>query len=352
MAALTGLTATGAAAQRPVIVRHRLAPGARGAAAPRAIASPAQAAAIEGRRLLGLYLRLGVKQPHMGEQVTRLLQPGSPVRETRQIVKYAGPGRIRMEYAAPPDVRGETILITGGRFFHYRPAPQNRILEGVATTEQMQIRVRELLRGIRSGSVQVRAVGQELVAGHSASIVEIRSVAGGAFYLKFWIDPATGVRLRYENLDPRGGVVSESFFTNVTYAPTFAAADFQPAALPAVPHEALLPEAQPLPTVQAAQAQVGYPIREPALPQGFRLSGVWVVTGPSGRRTSILRYTDGVNTVALFETPLPNARPVSQPLRPPHMRNGVVHWTTGDLLLTLIGNLRPDAVRQAVDSVH
>ncbi len=311
----------------------------------------------EAQRVIAFYLRQGIRQQYTGEQITRLLQPGGAVRETRQSVRYAGPGRQRMEYLAPAELRGETILISGGRFFHYKPSPENRIQEGVAPAEEFQARAREIIQGVRKGTVSVRVVGQELVAGHMATIVELRSLAGGAFYLKFWIDQATGVRLRYENLDPRGRVVSETFFTSVNYDPVFAPGEFQPNTLPNVPHEALLPERAPLPNVRAAQAQVGYTIREPAVPAGFHLSGVWVERTPPKRATTILRYTDGVNTYTIFETPIPprrigQAARAAHPKRVPRLRNGVVHWLGEEMLYTLIGNLRQDTVRSIVESLQ
>src|SRR5687767_1503207 len=124
---------------------------------------------VKAREALGLYLRRGQQKPHSGEQVTRLLR--GMVRETRQIVKHAGPGRIRKEYISPPELLGETILITNARFFHYKPSPENKILEGVAAPEELVARVKAVQRGMREGRIQVKVVGEEEVAGHDATIV-------------------------------------------------------------------------------------------------------------------------------------------------------------------------------------
>src|SRR2546421_2808520 len=95
----------------------------------------------EAVRLISLYLQKGIRQPHAGEQTTHLYQ--GMISDARQTVRYAGPGRVRMEYVSPENLKGEVILITGGRFFQYKPGPRPRILEGVATQEEMQVRVRE-----------------------------------------------------------------------------------------------------------------------------------------------------------------------------------------------------------------
>ena len=293
-----------------------------------------------------MFLGKGQRQPYEGEQVTRLLR--GRVRETRQIVKHAGPGRMRMEYVYPPNVAGETILIVGGRYFHYKPAPENKILEGVAPPGELAARAKELTQRLRRGAIQARVVGQEEVASRDAAIVEIRSLRGGAFYLKFWIDTATGVRLKYNNLDPSGRVVSETYFTKIEYNPQFAAADFRPGSLPDVPHEALLPKGKPYASVSAAQPFAPYPIREPSVPEGYRLDGVWVVRGPN-RVTTILRYTDGVNSFALFESPAPGKRAVKW--RPGLMRNGAAQWADEGMAFVLIGNLKTESARTIVDSL-
>jgi len=260
---------------------------------------------------------------------------------------------MRMEYSSPADLRGETILMTGGRFFHYRPAEKD-ILEGVAAPEEFLIRIQDVMRGVRDGTIQVNALGEELVAGHAASIAEIRSVSGGRFYLKFWIDQATGVRLKYESFDPQGRMISETYFTSVNFTPVFDNRDFTPASLPNVVHSPRLPDGPPLPNVQAAQQQVAFQIREPAVPAGFRQNGIWVVTFPAGRHTVILRYSDGVNTYALFENP---ANPKSAQANAPaprniRFRNGVAHWAAGGLNYALIGNLRPENVRLIEESLR
>ncbi len=303
---------------------------------------------------MGLFLREGMSQRYSGEQVTRLYM--GRVAETRQIIKCDGPGRLRMEYISPEKLKGETILITGGHIFHFKPPPENKILEGVALPEEFQARAVGFRQGVKNGTIHVQVVGQELIAGQQCSIVEIRSVSGGHFYLRFWIDEQTGVRLKIENRDPQGRSVSETAFTKVDYTTPIPQTEFRPNSLPNVPHEARLPETPPLPNVAAAQQQIAYTIREPAVPAGFHLNGVWVVTGRIGRKTTILRYTDGVNTFALFEVPIVEKQPGPGAARPraklrAMFHNDVAHWRSGDLNFALIGHLRRETMQTIAESL-
>lgn len=313
------------------------------------------AEAQRARQIISLYLRQGVKQPHVGEQTTRLLR--GRVRESQQVVKCAGPGRLRIEYLSPPALRGEILLTNGGRLFNYRPA-ENKIWVGPAPLEEFQSRARALMQSVKERRISVQVVGTQIVAGQSAAIIEIRAVGGGAFFKRFWIDERTGVRLKNEELDPQGNVISTSYFTRIDYAPSFSPAEFHPTSLPSAPYAPLLPPTPPLPSVQAAQDQVAYTIRQPSLPAGFRFSGAWVVPGQGGRQTTILRYTDGVNVFTLFQIP---ARPrvAGARLRPggklrgdARLRNGVAHWMSGDQTFTLLGNLKPENAQQVIESLR
>jgi hypothetical protein len=104
--------------------------------------------AVRARQTLALFLREGMRQPYRGEQITRLLE--GQVRESQQIVKYAGPGKERIEYTAPPSLRGEIILISGDRLLRYEPRA-NRIYEGPAVQEEFRARIQELIQAVRAG---------------------------------------------------------------------------------------------------------------------------------------------------------------------------------------------------------
>jgi outer membrane lipoprotein-sorting protein len=301
------------------------------------------------REMMRLYLRQGQRQPYQAEQRTRLFR--ERMIESTQIVKHQGPGRTRIEYSDPPRLQGDILLVNGGRIFKY-VRRQNRILVGPVPMDEFNNRVQELLQGVMKGRITVRVVGSEQIAGQSAAIVEIRSVHGGAFFKRLWIDEKTGVRLKIEDADPLGNVISTSYFTRIDYAPTFLPRDFSPASLPNVPHEPLLPDTLPLPSVQAAQQQVPYPIHEPSLPEGFSLKGVWVVPS-AGPPVTILRYTDGVITFALFQYParLPIQAPQRKRMPPPRLIHGAARWISGDRSYFLIGNLKPESFRQIVSSL-
>jgi hypothetical protein len=300
--------------------------------------------AQRAREVMGLFLRQGHKQPYIGEQVTQVIAGGL---ESRQLVKHRGPWQDRIEFLSPARMEGEVILQNGGRFLHYKPS-QRVILEGVASPEFFLGQARELLTGIREGRIKVLVVGSQVVAEQPATIIETRTPEGG---WRLWIDDKTGVRLKSEQLNAHGAVSVTSYFTKIDYSPTFAPADFQPAALPRVRREASLPSGPPLANIQAAQRLVDYAIREPSVPAGVHLVGVWVVELPGGKVT-VLRYSDGPNNFNLFEQRArSNAANAPSPTVGSPRRN-LRHWTSGGVAFSLIGNLRPATMQQISDSLQ
>lgn len=295
------------------------------------------------REVMALFLRQGNRQPYTGEQVTQVMAGGL---ESRQIVKHRGPWQDRIEFVSPPRMNGEIILQFGGRFAHYKPS-QKVIEEGVASPEAFMGQVKNILTGIKEGRITVRLVGSQIVAEQPASIVEIRTKEGG---WRLWIDNKTGVRLKSEQLNAQGAVTMTSYFTKIDYTPDFEPGDFRPAALPKVRREASLPSGPPLPSVQAAQQQVDYTIREPALPAGFRLAGVWVVELPAAKVT-VLRYTDGPNNFTLFEQKARQKAAASAPNGSAPHRN-LRHWIADGVSFTIMGNVRPVTFGQIIDSLQ
>jgi len=181
-----------------------------------------------------------------------------------------------------------------------------------------------------------------------ATILETKGPNGGK---RIWIDERTGVRLRAEELNSQGVVTQSSYYTSIDYNLIPTANDFAPGQLPLAPHVAQFPARPPLATIADAQKVASFAIHEPRMPAEYHLTGVWIVPVPGGRQMSIQRYTDGVNTIALFEQPA-TGKKVLRNDNKPHIRAGVVHWSTTDRVFTLIGSARRESIRTIVDSMH
>lgn len=297
-------------------------------------------------RLLQLMLSQGPRARYIGEQTTRLLE--GEIAESRQIVKHAGPGRERIEFMAPPRIRGEVMLNLPGKRLHLRMRPRPRVVE-MNVPLDVQIRpIRELLLAVRKKRIVVRHIGQEQIAGRIADIIEAKPLASVP-YKRLWIDRETGVRLRYETVDTSGSVIATSYFTRIDYTPDLAMSEFSPASLTAKAPSAPAMRANAVASVADAQSKVGFRIREPLLPPPFRRTGVWLVG--SGDAVSVaITYSDGVNTLRLTQRKVDPAiaRLRQGAAREPIIRPGAAHWLSGDVLFTLSGSVRRPILEKAI----
>jgi outer membrane lipoprotein-sorting protein len=305
------------------------------------------------REIVQKFLRDGLRRRYTAEQTTILNR--ERLQESQQTLKAGGPGRMRLEYHTPQALRGEIMLVNGGRLFHYKPRLR-RIVIGPAPAEEMSLRAGELFAQIRSGRMTVRYTGDEEIAGQSAAVITI-GPRNGTVRKRMWIDKATGVRLKIEDFNPQGQPISTSFLTRIDYASAPDDRDFLPLALPPVPRVAFIPATPPLSTIAEAAAASGGTVKEPSLPSGYRLDGIWVMRGRADRKTTVIRLTDGETSMVLYQTPIPSApEPMGGPLalldREPRFMPDGAQWSDGERLYLLICMGRRDAMRQVVESLR
>lgn len=286
-----------------------------------------------------------------GEQTTTLTRNGREI-TTQQRVLRDGSRALRVDYLQPPRFAGEQIVDNGRLYRHYVPSA-NTLEVGPSRLMRLRGRVPQVMERIRRGALQVEVVGNEVVAGHTCTIVQVKpGPPDPAPWRRFWIDTATGAQLRIEQYNRTGQRVSVSSYTSVVYNPALDRQSFRAPDAPRNVRLISLDPAPPLPTIAQAQAQAGFPVRTPAaLPPGFRFQSA-SVADYRGSKLVTLRYVNGLSTLSLFETPRagkPNTPAV--PLAP-HPRRNVAQAFQAGLRLILVGNLAPDEMERVLASLH
>lgn len=306
-----------------------------------------------GLYVMQTYLSSGLKKPYTGEQVTQIYMDGT--RESTQIVKHLTLGKEKILYLKPPDLAGEILLMNKGMFFNFRSKPTPVIEEGYVPFNRVRLHIHSLLKDIRSNKIIVRIVGNEIVAGQPTTIIEIRPQEGGTSYKKFWIDERTGVRLKNENLDRNGRVLSTSYFTWINYSPTFKLREFTPASLPKATRVPVFPATPPINSLEEARIKAGYLIKVPTMKPGYKLNGIWVIPNASDYPVTIIRYTDGVNYFALFQHPFRKGKLPGRMKNPQfqklHFRPGAAIWVRNNCIYTIVGNLRHETIQEIYNSI-
>ena len=295
-------------------------------------------------------------QDYSGEQVTQTFGRNGSISQQR-IYGDTG-GRIRLDYESPAYLAGD-VMIRGPQQYRYLSQRKKTLQVSLWPTSYNEADKREF-ENIRNGKVPAAIVGNEIVAGRSATIIEERAQD---YSKKFWIDTETGIQLKIEVSGP-GGLISRTYLASTQIGPTAGVTrqmfNLQPPNNFTV--ETADPDSRRYNNLSEATPDLPFaPLVPTPPPDGFHLSGVWVSKGNPNQVGSswvLLRYSNGVEGFSLFERQNKNAvAPPRNSLRPRRFRGGMVHWREplpngGSMDATYIGHLMSDQVGLLHDSLR
>lgn len=173
------------------------------------LAAPAKRAAqpTNAMNLLRQMMRANRTATFSGVEImSRQGAPDVSMRVWQQGVKR------RVEWLAPPIRRGDVLIDDGTNVWLYH----NRDRAAVQTKSMRSTDAEQMPSGL-----QARVTGVANVAGRRARIVEVSRANRVA--RRFWVDAATGVRLRGERFAPDGSRTEAHALQSVRFAPVEAA---------------------------------------------------------------------------------------------------------------------------------
>ena len=276
-----------------------------------------------------------------GDQITTIAQNGLDI-SSEQMVQRNGARAMRLDYVRPPRLAGEQI-IDNGRFYCHLIPSRDTLELSPSRIRILRVRVPQIIDQIRTGRLIVQGAGQDIVAGHACVIVGVAARSASPVpWRRFWIDPTNGAQLRIEQYDATGQLQSASYFTQVTYTPTFDKAAFR------LPHSGSKVVTRgfgtPSLTLDQVRQQAGAAWPAPAyLPEGFHFQA-GSVSNLRNRRVVELRYVNGVNVLSVFQTPDLSGK---GPSKQEHPRSGVLFGRQAGMKVVIIGNV-PDGEMEKV----
>jgi len=266
-------------------------------------------------------------------------------------VFHQAPDRTRLEYLAVGDQPARIVVIAGDIQTTYVPSRNEVVRAPAPRTDEEALT--EILPQIAE-NYDVRFGGTDRVAGRVARIIDVQSKFPNRPRLKVWVDTETRLILRSERYGPAGALRQEAAFISVVVNPTFAAGMFQVALQPGAQVQTRRSSGTRL-TIEEIADRVGFIPQLPVyLPPGYKLVGSRVVD-VRGTPTAVFAFTDGVDTMSLFESrgeqgaPL-NARQVqvgaAQGMVAARGVANVLHWNAHGVSFTLVADLpQQDLVR-------
>jgi len=305
---------------------------------------------IDGGTVLKNMLEAEGKVAFTAHQVTTLAR--GPSLTSEQIVYRDGFKGMRMEYIEPPPLKGEIMADDGRVLAHF--IPSKKVVEmHPSRLAGLRQRTEQASPAFRRGHLGIELVGKDKIAGRTAYVIEVKpKERHPGPTRKFWVDAEKWIKLKTEDIAPDGTVVSMSYYTRIDFVDSIAEEKFrfQPPPDVRVERETI---SAPL-SIEKARRMVNFRILEPSyVPPGFKRVSAAVVPFRHGKLVN-LRYTDGVSSFSLFQTPghVLNPRFLER-LHEGPMRHGtgVYSWRHGDLNLTIVGQLPTDQMRRIAASM-
>jgi hypothetical protein len=292
----------------------------------------------------------GQEVPLRGRQEIMFPNEGDKPTTVAATVLHSADGNIRIEYQSAP-LEGVKVWENADRVYRYNPKLERlSVAMRPGTPEERAARELKLLQQNYIASHE----DEDKVAGEETWVIALRPAAGGKLWKRLWVDKDTAVILRSEDLRDQS-VLRHTTFVSVTYlAPgaTLAAAEFTP------PTELVERYGRAIPGDTSSRFEdlgvlsklVGFEVRPPRrLPQGYTFEGGYQTPCFCGKdhQAVRLRYTDGLNTISVFEAGHPEC---TVTLRDPKGRPFTAELKEGKRYYRAVGDLPSDELAAILKS--
>jgi len=288
-----------------------------------AMAGPAPA------KLLYQLHQLGSQYNYSGYQTTVFVTPEGP-RICRVQITHRRPCRTLTRYLES----GRIVLQEGRRVYQYEPGSRFLLVsdQGGCARLNPQKELRLLLRNYRP-----ELLGQEEIAGRITRKVHLHPRHPGNASQIFWIDMETGLPLKTAYLSPDNELQAFSYFTRIRFPKQIEDHLFRLPAPKGLPR-LVMASPREYDCLKSLESQAGFDILAPIrLPPGYIFAGGSLLI-KSPLRSVVLRFTDGLNTISIFQEPAFRGGPRHMEVCP-GMLQQACRWRSGDLYITVVGNL-------------
>lgn len=298
------------------------------------------------------------KLQYTGTLTTRILcQAGlSPSAE----VRISRSGRMsRMDYVSGPSV-GTSIVDDGKSITRLVAASKTAyVSETPDAPEQLDLLL---------SNYSPVLIGSAKIAGRDCYEIKLAPKCACNPYKKLWIDKGTHLALKIERYGTHGELVSSTEYKHVDYAARPAASEFR---APSGWKKISLAGAEGV-GLAAVKKVVGFaPVKPGYVPKGYRFDNYYLRTTPRCAPFAGLRYTNGLNTISVFERKGGCFGPgyccrrgrgrgrgcadcatgegccllINQP------QGTMVHRTVGDLTVMIVGDISPTELQKMAASL-
>lgn len=265
--------------------------------------------------------------------------------------------RSRMDYLAGPS-SGLTIIDDGVSLIRLNAS--TRTASRMATPEAPEH------LGLLLANYRPLLTGGGKIAGRTCYVLRLEPKYGGNPSKKLWLDKASLIALKTERYNSDGKLAMSTEYTAVDFSARPSPSLF---AIPRGWKSVRLADELGGESPEAVRKAVGFtPIRPLYIPEGYSFDGYRVCNMCRARCTAGLRYTNGLNTISVFEregecprqgrrgrgwrggrTDTRGGAGACIPIENPHAR--MLRTTAGGLTITLVGDIAETELQKMAESL-
>lgn len=280
------------------------------------------------------------KYSYLGVLEIELLRRANPIHASLTVM-HAAPDKTRTDVVSPKEFEGYVVINNGDTRYIYSPSSKRWYGNTLRPPEQD---VELALENYR-----VRAAGRDKVIDRPCRRLKITPRYAGNPRKILWVDDETNLVLRKELRNAEGEVISRSRYTEIHIKKADAPED-----------EAFLPP---------DQAEIKWGTKSPPrkftalkptyVPRGYRFDEDVRVRIHRGAERAHLRYTDGLNTISVFQE-IASDKSASKPKGDASKTiatASTLYWNAverqvGGLRVVIMGDIAADELRKMAESIQ
>ncbi len=289
-----------------------------------------------GRELLLASLRAGREVSYTAEEQAEVFVRGERTL-LRAKVFHQAPDKTRTEYLAPDHMAGTVMVVKGRSAYRYSRRHHGWYPTRWGLADDSPEMVKLLLK-----NYSVRVQGEETVDGRKADVVQVSPKRPGNPSKTLWVDRASGLVLRSVLRNYRREIISTVKMTGVDIKTSGIDPDLFEVKMAGGRHG------------EHEEDHDNRPAPGKVILPGYLPAG-YVQTGISGIemrdfRAVHLKFSDGLNTISLFER---NGKSHGRPSEGGRERfSRALRWTAGGWEFTLIADLSPEELQRIAASMN
>ena len=210
--------------------------------------------------------------------------------QTAAVTIHRSKSKLRMEYTSGPMIG--VVVIEDGKSVYTLVKSSKMVYVAIPPPATDHVKL------LLSNYTPV-ASGKSKVAARGTDVIRLQPKTPGNPKLILWVDEKTGVILRSERYLHTGALATRSAYSSISFSPALSTVLYTvPKQWKRVNTGAA---SNPISANQVQKSAGFKPLKPSYVPKGYVLDGYFLRRTGSGKIAVVLKYTDGLNSITVFQ---------------------------------------------------